>query len=193
MASSSQSPAGGGSQLPASGKPVVQPLTAGGVFPQSGGNLASMFGSNQGYGGGGSGVTVPQITQPTSGSLGLPDITKMLQPPRQPVAPAAPTTRAPSGQEIQQRISQMQPNGGTQVYSQNGGVNAMDANSGGKAQRFADYYYRLKYQNPDMAAQVLERSPYKSIFSPVQVAQPQQPYQPSQAALTARRTNNERP
>jgi hypothetical protein len=164
-----------------------------GMVAPSAGNLAAMFAGNQGYGGGGTGVNLPAITQPTGASLGLPDITKMIPAPRPTAAPVAPTTRAPSGQEIQQRIAQMQPNGATQTYSQNGGVNAMDANSGGKAQRFADYYYRLKYQNPETAARVLENSPYKSIFAPVQVAQPQQPYQPSQAALTARRMNSERP
>lgn len=164
---------------PAGGKPVVQ--------GPGGGSLASLFAGNQGYGGGGSG-SVAQITQPTRETMGLPDISTMI-PPRQPMAPTAPQTTAPSSQTIQQRIAQMQPNGATQMYSQNGGVNAMDANSGGKAQRFADYYYRLKYQNPDMAAQVLERSPYKSIFAPVQGAAPQQPQQPSRAAQLAAEIN----
>lgn len=194
MASSSQTPAGAGGK-PAAQGPLGAMQSGGTPVPQQApgaGGLAAMFGSNQGYGGGGSGGSLPQIAQPTRQSLGLP--ATLTLPPRKPIPqPTAPAPRQPTGQEIQQRIAQVTP-GSEVTYggAMGGGVNPMITGSMGAPAVFAAQYEMWKDRNPAYAAQMLERSPFKSLFAPVQGAAPQQPFQPSQAALLAR-SMNERP
>ena len=159
------------------------------MFGGGGGNLSSLFGGNQGYGSGGMGVNLPQITQPTRDSLGLGPFPITL-PPRLPQQPAAPAPRPPTMQEVQQRVAQVTP-GSEVTYggAMGGGVNPAITGSMGAPAVFLQNYERWKDRNPAYAAQMLERSPFKSLFAPVQGTAPQQPAQPSQAALMARAMN----
>lgn len=198
---SAQAPAGngvGGAPTHAGGKPVVTGPGTGGnlaaMFGGGGGNLAGQFLGNQGYQGG-SGVNVPLITQPTR--EGLPQ----LPPVKPPAPPTQPTQRMPTPQEISFRASQLAPN--VPAYSQNGGVNAMDYNSGAmgsKAERAGQALriIQMMEQAGKMPAGSFDKAmanapnQFRNLVSPVTSLpqQPAAPYQPSNAARLAQAMND---
>lgn len=170
-------------------KPVPQPPRgvemgrAGGPARNAGGDLASMFLSNRPA----QGVRLPDVTQPTRPVLGsiAPGTTSRSPPPVQQ------QPQAPTSQQIQQRLSQMTPEGMSYGGAMGGGVNPLITGSVGAPAIFAEQYQRALAQNPAYAKQMLDRAPpqFRAIFAPVTPAAPAAPPQMSQAARMAAEIN----
>lgn len=161
----------GGSGLPATA--ATLPTNAGGkpALPSGGGNLASMFLGNQGYGGG-SGVTLPDVTQPTRPVLGSFAPTLPQRP--QPVTPAAP--KLPAGFKEGPGETWVAPDGS--AYTKEGRqvrLPQMDGNGG--MHNNAPVYGAANYH------------PTVLSFLSSQQQQAVQPAQPSQSALLAAEIN----
>lgn len=169
-------PAGNGVIRQGGGKPVVQ----------GGGDLAGLFAGNQGYGGGGRGVVVPEVKQPTRASVPIPTVGTgnpgggSMSPP--PVQPPTTPKMPPGFTAVQGNPNAWQAPDGS-IYSPQIGQWLRGSRAGNPQDNGPGGYGSISPQYMADAA----------AYRAIQQMQPAQPaWQPpalSQAALLARQIN----